>query len=244
MAKHLFFFAFSLVCSPFPSTISPAFSIATCQNTSVDHSSPRYKRRTRPDRTVLESPPSSSIAVRTSLISSTTSKNVDMGDASSPSAHGSLSPQNALRLAENHLKNARMTTDLELATLYLNESRAALSRMEDPKLDTLLSPDFGQDSSLLKDVISVLSELGMMPPGSRQLEMTQGVYEDAEDLSSISEANGSQTPLLDGTAPYTLVTAIPLHIFAENKRPPAIDFKLPECGEDITGTPQLAYCLG
>ncbi|KAG0221350.1 hypothetical protein BGX31_009977 [Mortierella sp. GBA43] len=166
-----------------------------------------------------------------------------MGDASSPSAHGSLSPQNALRLAENHLKNARMTTDLELATLYLNESRAALSRMEDPKLDTLLSPDFGQDSSLLKDVISVLSELGMMPPGSRQLEMTQGVYEDAEDLS-ISEANGSQTPLLDGTAPYTLVTAIPLHIFAENKRPPAIDFKLPECGEDITGTPQLAYCLG
>jgi len=40
------------------------------------------------------------------------------------------------------------------------------------------------------------------------------------------------------------VVTIPTHIFVENVRPPAIQFKLPEADERLGSTPQLAYCLG
>lgn len=36
---------------------------------------------------------------------------------------------------------------------------------------------------------------------------------------------------------------IPRHIFAENKRPPTVEFTLPGCGERLKSTPQLVYCL-
>ncbi|KAG0221351.1 hypothetical protein BGX31_009978, partial [Mortierella sp. GBA43] len=57
-------------------------------------------------------------------------------------------------------------------------------------------------------------------------------------------ATSGQIPSLNSAAASTRVTAISRHIFSENKRPPTIEFKLPECGQFITDTPQLAYCLG
>jgi len=40
------------------------------------------------------------------------------------------------------------------------------------------------------------------------------------------------------------VITIPAHIFVENVRPPAIQFKLPKADERLNNTPQLACCLG
>ena len=39
------------------------------------------------------------------------------------------------------------------------------------------------------------------------------------------------------------VIVIPSHIFTQNVRPPAIEFKLPGADERLNNTPQLAYCL-
>lgn len=49
---------------------------------------------------------------------------------------------------------------------------------------------------------------------------------------------------LDHYNPRRDISAIPPHIFAENKQPPATSFDLPELDERLKDTPQLAYCLG
>ncbi|KAI8353512.1 hypothetical protein B0O80DRAFT_426911 [Mortierella sp. GBAus27b] len=108
-----------------------------------------------------------------------------MGDASSSSVHGNLSPQNALKLAKNHLENARRTTDPELAAILYNESRAALSRMEHPTLDTLLSSDCIQDPSLRDEITFVLAELDTMLACLRQSNVTQESCAEADDLRYI-----------------------------------------------------------
>ncbi|KAI8353509.1 hypothetical protein B0O80DRAFT_487618, partial [Mortierella sp. GBAus27b] len=159
-------------------------------------------------------------------------ENVDTGDASSSSVHGNQPLQNALRLAKTHLENARRTNDPELARSYHNESIATLSRMEDPTLETLLSSDFSQDSSLREEVIFVLSELDTMRASFRQSDTTE---EGCAKVGYLSVTlNSSRTPLQNSATSGTRITAIPRRIFAENKRPPAIEFKLPECGEPIT----------
>ncbi|KAG0204364.1 hypothetical protein BGX31_003182, partial [Mortierella sp. GBA43] len=61
--------------------------------------------------------------------------------------------------------------------------------------------------------------------------------------STLAGTSG-QTPPLNNPAAGTRVTTIHRRVFFENKRPPAIESTLPECGEPITDTPQLAYCLG
>jgi len=57
--------------------------------------------------------------------------------------------------------------------------------------------------------------------------------------------SGSARSLLSGQRKRLLdVITIPAHIFVENVRPPAIQFKLPEADGRLYNTPQLACCLG
>jgi hypothetical protein len=107
---------------------------------------------------------------------------LDVVDASSSSVQGSLSPQNALKLAKNQLENARKTTDPDLAAILYNESRAALSRMNQPTLEAFLSSDCSQDPSLRGEITFVLAELDEMLASLKQSSATQEVHTETEDL--------------------------------------------------------------
>ncbi|KAI8353493.1 hypothetical protein B0O80DRAFT_426893 [Mortierella sp. GBAus27b] len=105
-----------------------------------------------------------------------------MADASS-SVQGGLSPQKALKLSKIHLENAHKAADPELTAMFYNEARAALSRMEQPSLDTLLSSDSSQDQSLREEIIYVLNELNDMMATLKQPDTIQADHTNMDDLS-------------------------------------------------------------
>ncbi|KAI8353500.1 hypothetical protein B0O80DRAFT_487611, partial [Mortierella sp. GBAus27b] len=163
-----------------------------------------------------------------------------MAEASSSSVHGKLSPQNALKIVKYHLDNARKTTDPDLAEMLYNESRAALSRMAHPTLEVLLNPDYTQNLSLKQEITSALTELDELLACLKPPCVTQENQTEAESLSNTQTDDGlhpSQSSVVVDTA------VIPRHIFAVNRCPPAMKFRLPECGGHIANIPQLAYCL-
>ncbi|KAG0211469.1 WD_REPEATS_REGION domain-containing protein, partial [Mortierella sp. GBA43] len=124
--------------------------------------------------------------------------------------------------------------------MFYNEARAALSRMEQPSKETLLSSDSSQDQSLREEITYVLNELDKMMATLRQQNMIEGTNEGTSDLrdpQADDDPHSSQSGTVANSA------AIPRHIFAVNRHPPVSTFKLPECGERITGIPQLAHCL-
>ncbi|KAI8353498.1 hypothetical protein B0O80DRAFT_487610, partial [Mortierella sp. GBAus27b] len=94
-------------------------------------------------------------------------------NAVSTSARGDLSPQTALKLAKTYLENAHKATNPELTAIFYNEARAALSRMEQPSMETLLSSDSSQDQSLREEITYVLNELDKMMATLRQQDTTQ-----------------------------------------------------------------------
>ncbi|KAG0214739.1 hypothetical protein BGX31_001040, partial [Mortierella sp. GBA43] len=157
-------------------------------------------------------------------------------NAVSTSARGDLSPQTALKLAKTYLENAHKATNPELTAIFYNEARAALSRMEQPSMETLLSSDSSQDQSLREEITYVLNELDKMMATLRQQDTTQEHQTNVDGLSTPTDTEQTTNVVDTGL--------IPQHIFAENKRPPAIDFNLPESNERLMNTPQLAYCLG
>ncbi|KAI8353491.1 hypothetical protein B0O80DRAFT_487605, partial [Mortierella sp. GBAus27b] len=152
---------------------------------------------------------------------------------SSLSVRGDLSPQIALKLAKSHLESAHKSSDSELAAALYNEARAVLSRMEQPTLD--------QDQSLRDEITYVLAELDGMLASLRQPDSAQVVHTEAGD-SSDAQTTTDDSPLAHDDLNVDDVS--PRHIFVEDKRPPAIEIKLPECGTRLVDTPQLAYCLG
>ncbi|KAK3824832.1 MAG: WD40-repeat-containing domain protein [Benniella sp.] len=168
----------------------------------------------------------------------------------SSSAHGNLPPQNALKFAKSLLENAHRASDPELAAMYFNEARAALSRMEQPTLEALLSSDGDLDQYLRSETQYVASELSKML-NSLRLQSAQAM----ERIADNNDLQSTDDDLLhpdDATVadPQDLqrtesdAAMIPCHIFAENKHPPAAQFTLPAHGERLKDTPQLAYCLG
>ncbi|KAG0220847.1 hypothetical protein BGX31_010462 [Mortierella sp. GBA43] len=209
-------------------------------------------------------------------------------DTLSTSSRGSRSPQKALELAKVYLENARKATNPEFVTTFCDEAKAALSRMEQPSMETLLSSNSSHDQSLREDINHILNELDEMMASLKQLDSTQAVHKDTDNLRhSITPTNTESTTsqstdqVDSNTEPTTSQSTdqvdsntgsttsqstdqvgantgsttsqstnqadpgvVPRHIFAVNRRPPAMTFKLPGCGESITDIPQLAYCLG
>ncbi|KAK3824830.1 MAG: WD40-repeat-containing domain protein [Benniella sp.] len=167
----------------------------------------------------------------------------------SSSIHGDLSPQNALKLARAHLENAQRTDDPELAALLYNEARAALSRMKQPTLEVLLSSGSNLDQYLSGEITYVVSALDEMLNGLKQHDkLAAGVEAEGSDVQSTDDdlvpSDGTivADPQNHQTAENDSIT-IPRHIFAENKRPPTVEFTLPGRGERLKSTPQLVYCL-
>ncbi|KAK3824840.1 MAG: WD40-repeat-containing domain protein [Benniella sp.] len=166
---------------------------------------------------------------------------------SSP-AHGQLSPQIALKLSKAHLENARRTSDPELAAIFYNEARVALSRMDQPTLEALLGSGSDLDQYLHEETQYVTSDLNEML-NSLRVQSVQAMERmtestDSTDGNLIHSDDSIFACSQDLQRAESEATMIPCYIFAENKRPPAAQFTLPAHGERLKDTPQLAYCLG
>ncbi|KAI8353501.1 hypothetical protein B0O80DRAFT_452263 [Mortierella sp. GBAus27b] len=103
-------------------------------------------------------------------------------DTLSTSSRGSRSPQKALELAKVYLENARKATNPEFVTTFCDEAKAALSRMEQPSMETLLSSNSSHDQSLREDINHILNELDEMMASLKQLDSTQAVHKDTDNL--------------------------------------------------------------
>ncbi|KAF9362551.1 hypothetical protein BGX34_005942 [Mortierella sp. NVP85] len=167
----------------------------------------------------------------------------------SSSIHGDLSPQNALKLAKAHLENAQRTDDPELAALLYNEARAALSRMKQPALEVLLSSGSNLDQYLSGEITYVVSALDQMLNGLKQYDkQAVDVKAEGSDVQSNDDdlVPSDDTIVADTQDQQTVENnsiTIPSHFFAENKRPPTVEFTLPGLGERLKNTRQLVYCL-
>ncbi|KAG0002688.1 hypothetical protein BGZ65_002415, partial [Modicella reniformis] len=167
-----------------------------------------------------------------------------------------LLPHEALKLANAHLENAiwkkdgvteesRHQENIDLVLLLCDEALAAFCRMSDPTLKVLLCSKRNEDQSLRTSVAAIFTKhhelmlkLEQVDKGEDSRKMAELLGNNNNNNNPSSSSSKGQSELSDDTA------KIPLHIFAENMRPPTIPFKGSKPGERIESTPQLAYCLG
>ncbi|KAF9352069.1 hypothetical protein BGX34_000212, partial [Mortierella sp. NVP85] len=151
-----------------------------------------------------------------------------------PSTLTSLLPRQALILANLYLENANKTLALDPAiTLVLchetevslrHAKKTARSAKDQPVIDGIATA-----------YINLSRLLGILKHDSE----SQAIFKKGRKLhgTNTSQSKFAQRQHQD------LIT-IPAHIFGQNVRPPAIEFKLPEADDRLHNTPQLAYCLG
>ncbi|KAI8353502.1 hypothetical protein B0O80DRAFT_487613 [Mortierella sp. GBAus27b] len=152
-------------------------------------------------------------------------------DTLSTSTRGDLSPQKALKLAKTHLENAHKATDPELATMFYNEARAALSRMEQPSMETLLSSNSSQDLSLREEITYVLKELDEIMVSLRQLDSIQQAHTVGDDLRyvypDINEGMFSRTHELKPPPDDTMLHLISLETVTPQPTPIRLPPRVP-----------------
>lgn len=187
------------------------------------------------------------------------------GIVSSP--RGSLSPQQALELANIYLENACSTSDSDIALVLCHDAEVSLSQA---KKSARQSAD---NQTVMDGIATAYVGLGKHLEARGHGSEAQASYKKAvklggniQDLGRTTKASrfsaivqslkgtfhsppGSQT---DGSAcPSPLskhrihheIATIPTHIFARNPTLSPIEFNLPEMDERLASTPQLVYCL-
>ncbi|KAF9353489.1 hypothetical protein BGX34_011532, partial [Mortierella sp. NVP85] len=177
-----------------------------------------------------------------------------------------LSPQQALKLANVYLDNARKEDDSDIALVLchdteisLSQAKKAVKRTEDQCLIEEIATAYMDLGDLLENQghpneakvsYKKAGKLGVNVQGSGRQRMagrlssiTSSVKEPSLSAGASQASDSVHDSLLDKQKQHHNVVTIPAHIFAENVRPAAIEYKLPESDERLTNTPQLAYCL-
>ncbi|KAF9358182.1 hypothetical protein BGX34_009039, partial [Mortierella sp. NVP85] len=180
---------------------------------------------------------------------------------------GSLSPQKALELANVYLDSAFKASDTDIALILcrdtemsLVQAKKATKQSKDPmtiegiataymNLGKLLEKHgYGSESRIIckkgEKLGGKAQDAGWFSkfsrPGSVAPSLKKGTFPagDPMDSESIQSSCPDQKKHLQD------VGAVPTHIFVENVRPPANQFKLPEADERLGSTTQLVCCLG
>ncbi|KAG0234727.1 hypothetical protein BGX31_004466 [Mortierella sp. GBA43] len=190
-----------------------------------------------------------------------------------PSHLGSLSPQQSLQLTYVYLECASKTKNHDIALVLCHDAEVTLSQARNgTKKPPLLPKDTG-DQAVRRGIAAAYIDLGKLLANRGYSNEAQASYKKAEkwgghaqdpgrlplsSLDSTHSDKGSANVTADTLAitpsPLHLATSqnrqrtniamIPSHIFMENLRPAAIEFKLPEADERLSSTSQLACCLG
>ena len=200
---------------------------------------------------------------------------------------GSLSPQQALVLANVYLDNAWNINDTDIALVLCHDTEVSLSRAKK-------AAKHFENQIVIGDIADAYASLGKLLEERGHGGGAQASYKKAtklgyvldysldrkflhqyssahqfslcyhrwtqdrhamfsaptntaRSLDAISPHAGSQdvsesTPHPPQNKRHDIVT-IPTHIFVENIRPPAVEFKLPEAYGRLSNTQQLVYCL-
>ncbi|KAF9979998.1 hypothetical protein BGZ65_005702, partial [Modicella reniformis] len=166
-----------------------------------------------------------------------------------------LSPQKSLELAKAYLGNAHKTEDPELVLMFCDDAEGALSRMKRSARKTLLHSLRDEDRSFREEIgtayfdhSQLLDKYGRKDKVDTSLEKakkwSKQVSDPTKSASVSNEGAPMPSPSLDQDTRNCDTATIPPHIFAENKQPPTMAFKMPEPDERLNDTPQLAYCIG
>ncbi|KAG0312084.1 hypothetical protein BGZ99_009730, partial [Dissophora globulifera] len=179
------------------------------------------------------------------------------------SSQGTLSPQQALRLANFYLENAQKFEDSVIALALCDDAKAALSRTKTVAKKGVKTLRSAEDQALHDGIAAAYFEHGSLLERLDRIEMAHISYKKAEkwgyvqgtkqSLSDSSQPDKSkQTISLSAHNSSSLspsgseahgVARIPPAIFNQNVTPAAAKYPLPKAGARLESTPQLAYCL-
>ncbi|KAK3809438.1 MAG: hypothetical protein J3Q66DRAFT_405442 [Benniella sp.] len=170
------------------------------------------------------------------------------------SPRSSLSPQQALKLANVYFENARNEGDGDIALVLCHDTEISLSQAKK-------AVKFSKNPDVIEEIGTVYIDLAKLLERHDYHNEAKAFYKKAKKLGVNVQHPGSLTkgsppPAGDSQDSHSVrspsrgrfkqqrgIATIPAHIFAENVRPPGIEYKLPEPDERLTNTPQLAGCL-
>ncbi|KAG0318345.1 hypothetical protein BGZ99_005724, partial [Dissophora globulifera] len=182
------------------------------------------------------------------------------------SPHDTLSPKQALKLANLHLENARkFEEDSEIALALCNDAVAALSRMRTVAKKNLKIPQSAEDQALRNGIATAYFEHGSLLEHLDDIKMANISYKKAEkwgyvqrskqppsnsyrpskikETSSLSATHLSPSPLSSTGVQVRDLAHIPPTIFSQDVAPAVAKYPLPKAGARLESAPQLAYCL-
>ncbi|KAF9346581.1 hypothetical protein BGX34_003796 [Mortierella sp. NVP85] len=177
------------------------------------------------------------------------------------SPRGSLTPQQALNLANVYLENARDATDTDIALVLCHDTEVSLSQARKAARHDDNQTVVEGIASAYFDLGKVLERHGYSTGAQASYKKAEKLSGDVHDLDSPRSSRHSSLAQLFGSSQSSLsVYHSPLdrpksrkrhqenvdtltHIFVENVRPPTVEFELPEADERLDSTVQLARCL-
>ncbi|KAG0216685.1 hypothetical protein BGX31_000525, partial [Mortierella sp. GBA43] len=178
-----------------------------------------------------------------------------------PSHLGTLSLQQALDLTNVYLENAYKAKDSKVAMVLCHNAEVALSQAKKADKKYTAHPGDTWYESMREGVAMAYIDLGKYLDGRGYPSEAIALCKKAEKwgTATITQPSNDTPPLpefyqgtdLRGSSAQTSVTkvkrpepaTIPDNIFAENVRPPTIDYQLPQPDERLNNTPQLVCCL-
>ncbi|KAF9355422.1 hypothetical protein BGX34_010487 [Mortierella sp. NVP85] len=162
-----------------------------------------------------------------------------------------LSPKQALQLANVYLDNARKIEEPVIALVLCHDTEVTLSRATKAVKRT-------EDQATVRNIGTAYIELGELLEKRGHATEADVSYKKAAKLGVVRQPKVAQpsatepepskpisitsTPL-EGSGTNENTSMIPARIFKENVRLPTIESELPEADERLKDTPQLAYCL-
>ncbi|KAK3809436.1 MAG: hypothetical protein J3Q66DRAFT_405440 [Benniella sp.] len=182
------------------------------------------------------------------------------------SPRSSLSPQQALKLANVYLENACNADDIDVALVLCHDTEISLYQAKK-------AVKRAEDQYVVKEIGAVYIDLGNLLERQGHSNEAKASYKKAGKLgvnvqdrghltkssrpsSNMGSFKGSPPPAGDSqdsgsvrslpwrrVKQHRSIATIPTYIFSENVDPPGIKYKLPEQDERLNSTPQLAGCL-
>ncbi|KAF9353729.1 hypothetical protein BGX34_011404, partial [Mortierella sp. NVP85] len=175
---------------------------------------------------------------------------------------GSLSPQQALELANVYLENAYNARDSDIALVLCRDTEVSLFQAKKASKNANNQVVVEGIASAYIDLSRLLESHGYGTEAKTICKKGEKLGGNLQDSParfsrptiafSTTTITTESTHVVDpvDTAPVNQqqqqqqdVVVIPGYIFARNVRPPTTEFKLPEADERLNSTPQLAFCL-
>ncbi|KAF9363088.1 hypothetical protein BGX34_004881, partial [Mortierella sp. NVP85] len=170
-------------------------------------------------------------------------KTAFFGNVPHASPIGSLSPEQALELANIYLENSSKTVDPSIALVLCHDTDMTLYQAK-----RHIKPS--KNPKLAKRIATTYISLGHMLTDLNQAKGAQASFRRAKKLGAtesdlVRSIDTGRTVESLQEIFYSIDESneVPSHIFAENIRPPTARVKLPDPDMRLDNTPQLVCCL-